>query len=228
MSQLILAVKLASRQPSASFSGQIHLVAKCSRLWTVSRIIAGAAGGIRLSTLSGATTRPTTDRVREAVFSTLASWLDQVDTGVDEQLAGIKFLDLYAGSGAIGCEAASRGASEVVLVEANVAAVKICRENIGKIKLPGLRVVQVKVENYLAGEPTSQFDVIWLDPPYEMPSKALSQQIARVVAAGWLAEDGLIIVERSKRSDALDWPAELANRWQRGYGETQLDFAQRD
>lgn len=189
----------------------------------MSRIIAGRARGTQLRVPPGDRTRPTTDRVREALFSALATWAGGTEGAADEQLAGIRFLDLYAGSGAIGLEAASRGASEVVLVENHRTVVEAIRRNITATHLADRVALRpMTVESYLAGDP-EPFDVVWCDPPYAVSGEVVDAVLARL-AEGWLAPDALVIVERSRRDPDPQWPAILSEVWTRRYGETQLHF----
>lgn len=189
----------------------------------MSRIIAGSAKGKQLRTPTGDRTRPTTDRVREALFSTLVTWAGGQDSPSAQQLAGIRLLDLYAGSGAIGLEAASRGAEQVVLVESHRPVVNLIKANMAATGLTDrTRVVPSTVGSYLAGAP-EVFDVVWLDPPYATDGADVDQVLATLLD-GWLATDGLVVVERSRRDPAPHWPAALAEQWSRRYGETQLYF----
>lgn len=187
----------------------------------MTRIIAGAARGVQLRVPPGERTRPTTDRVREAFFSALVTWVGGSDALPAEQLAGIRLLDLYAGSGAIGLEAASRGAAEVVLVESHRPAAETIRRNAATAKL-NVQVRNTSVHTYLGGPP-QPFDVVWADPPYALAASELDE-LLRQVSADWLAEDGLVIVERSSRDPAPTWPQNLTENWTRRYGETQLHF----
>jgi 16S rRNA (guanine966-N2)-methyltransferase len=192
-------------------------------LGPMSRIIAGSAYGKQLRTPTGDRTRPTTERVREALFSALATWAGGAGQAPDQQLAGIRLADLYAGSGAIGLEAASRGASEVVLVESHRSAIELIRRNVATTRLgEPVRVVPATVATYLAGEP-QVFDVVWLDPPYSTPAQEVDQVLARLAEA-WLAPDGLVVLERSRRDPEPNWPDSLAVHWARRYGDTQLYF----
>ncbi|SJN27346.1 16S rRNA (guanine(966)-N(2))-methyltransferase RsmD [Luteococcus japonicus] len=190
----------------------------------MSRIIAGSAGGMRLATPPGEKTRPTTDRVREALFSTLATWNGSSDAGADAQLAGIAFCDLYAGSGGVGLEAASRGASPVVLVEQDQPTARIIKANAGKTKLSA-QVVVAGVDSFLARDGGQPFDVIWLDPPYPFTNEQISRTLA--MALPRLVHNGLIVLERSARSGEPVLP-EGTEHWSRGYGETTLHFCQRE
>lgn len=187
----------------------------------MSRIIAGSRKGQRLQTPSGDATRPTSDRVREAAFAMLASELGRAGDP-SSMLQGCAFLDLYAGSGAVALEAASRGAAPVVAVERERRAVEVIRRNVQQTGLK-VRVVAAGVNAYLAGRPTP-FRLCWLDPPYEFGNERITATVARL-AEGWLARDGIVVVERAQRSGAFEWPERLGDRWQRRYGETTLFFA---
>src|SRR4051812_26806788 len=125
----------------------------------MTRIIAGAHGGRRLSAPPGTGTRPTSDRVREALFSALESMTD---------LSGARFADLFAGSGAVGLEALSRGADHTFLVESDGRAARAIRDNIATLRVgPAARLVTGKVTTVLAGPPEGgPFDVVFADPPY--------------------------------------------------------------
>lgn len=182
----------------------------------VTRIVAGTAGGRRLA-VPPRGTRPTSERVREALFSALEALLD---------LDGARVLDLYAGSGALGFEALSRGAAEVTFVESDRKAVDTLRRNIRDIGLPGARVSAGTVESVLAAPAPHGYDVILADPPYAVGNDRLTGILAAVVAGGWLAEHGVLVLERANRDGAPDWPAGLAVRRTRRYGDTVLYWAE--
>lgn len=189
----------------------------------MSRVIAGAAKGRRLTMPAHRETRPTTDRVREAVFSLLADWAGTAGEPADSELAGLSFLDLYAGSGAVALEAASRGASPVWAVERDRGTAAVAERNAGRTGL-AVKVVTRPVSGVLAGEPRP-FDVIWADPPYDLPDADLNQVLASLT--DWLAPRGLVVVERARRSGIPAWPGFIADSWKRDYGETALHFAMR-
>ena len=184
----------------------------------MTRIISGSAGGRRLQTPPGVGTRPTSDRVREALFSRL----EHLDV-----LSGARVLDLYAGSGALGLEAASRGATSVLLVESNRAAAAVARANADVIGRPGLRVRAETVERVLAVAPASgdRVDLALLDPPYDVDEEALAAVLALLVTGQWLAPHAIVVVERSSRSPQPRWLAPLTPMGQRRYGETTVWFA---
>lgn len=192
----------------------------------MSRIVAGSRRGRRLSTPPGDRTRPTTDRVREALFSMIASWAGTAGGAAEDQLSGLAVLDLYAGSGAVGLEAASRGATRVMLVESDRRTARIIGENARELDL-GVEVRTGRVEEVISAPPPGGYDVIFLDPPYELNSARLSAQLATLLEEGWITDDALVIVERSSRTEDLSWPEDPADIWTKNYGETTLHFWQR-
>ena len=185
----------------------------------MTRIISGLAGGRRISTPPGGDTRPTSDRVREALFSRLEH-LDVVHQA--------KVLDLYAGSGALGLEAASRGASSVVLVESEWAAVAVVRKNITELGLAGVSVRAETVERVLVAGPASddaRCDLVLADPPYDVTEEALGGVLELLVTHEWLSEDAFVVIERSARSPEPRWPQGLDGAGERRYGDTKMWFA---
>jgi 16S rRNA (guanine(966)-N(2))-methyltransferase RsmD len=189
----------------------------------VTRIIAGAYGGRRLLTPPGRDTRPTSDRVRESLFGTLDSLVD---------LDGSRFADLYAGSGAVGFEALSRGASHVLLVEAEPKAARLVRDNARALgAADAVRLVMDRVERLLGGVPPAPYDVVFADPPYAMPDAQVSEMLTALVAGGWLAEEAVVVVERSSRGTPLSWVDGLVPVFTdasgRRYGETTLWYGRR-
>jgi 16S rRNA (guanine966-N2)-methyltransferase len=185
----------------------------------MTRIIAGAAGGRTLRTPPGSGTRPTSDRVREALFSALDA---------RDALRGSRVLDLYAGSGALGLEAASRGAASVDLVESDRRAADVAARNASDLGLAGVRVVRSTVLAALAADPSpgDAADLVLVDPPYDVPEDALRAVLDRL-AAGWLAPGGLLVVERSTRSPEPAWPDGIERVGKpRKYGETTVWLAQ--
>ena len=185
----------------------------------MTRIIGGTAGGRRLQTPPGDATRPTADRVREALFSALEA---QFGT-----LRGLRFLDLYAGSGAVALEAASRGAVGVTAVESDRRTARIVTANVAAV---GLEVdVRVQpVAAVLATPPAAAYDVVFLDPPYPLPSEDVAHVLARLVDHDWVQPGGSVVVERSARSVAPAWPHGLAPQRRKKYGETVLWYLLRD
>src|SRR5689334_5905073 len=132
--------------------------ARDADLVPMTRIIAGLAGGRRIVTPSGDATRPTTDRVREALFSAIASWAGRSDRPAGEALRGLSFCDLYAGSGAVGLEAASRGASPVLLVERTARTARLIRQNAARLQ-PAAEVVAGPVEQWARRAAGNAYDV---------------------------------------------------------------------
>ena len=177
----------------------------------MTRIVAGTHRGRRVEVPSGTATRPTADRAREGMFSSLQSLVD---------LEGARFLDLYAGSGALGLEALSRGAAHATLVESDERALAAVRGNVERLGLPA-EVVGLPVERFLSGEP-SPYDVVVLDPPYEL-------DVDPVLAAllPWLAEDAVVVVERRTKSAPPTWPQGLVEERSRTYGEATLWYGSR-
>lgn len=189
----------------------------------MSRIIAGSRGGRRLTTPPGSRTRPTTDRVREALFSAVAAWAGTADAPADEALAGLAFADLFAGSGAVGLEAASRGAGPVLLVEADKRTAAVTTRNVRDLGLAAT-VRTGKVETVVATPSEQAYDVVFLDPPYELAGEIVTTVLAALADGGWLAADALLVVERSRRTPDPVWPAVVADSWSRSYGETVLHY----
>ncbi|MGJ0204651.1 RsmD family RNA methyltransferase [Leucobacter sp. gxy201] len=193
----------------------------------MTRIIAGRAGSLRLD-VPKAGTRPTSDRVREAIFSALESW------GMTD---GTRVLDLYAGSGALGLEAASRGASAVVLVEKHAPAAQVAQRNARTVltafereeSRPVIDVVRQSAQGYVdaaaeraAGGAAApdRWDVVMLDPPYDLGEAELTANLASLVPL--LADDAVVLVERSSRSPEPTLPDGLSPLRDRRYGETVL------
>ncbi|WP_449277524.1 RsmD family RNA methyltransferase [Leucobacter sp. GX24907] len=203
----------------------------------MTRIIAGAAGSLRLEVPKSGT-RPTSDRVREAIFSALESW------GL---LDGSRVLDLYAGSGALGLEAASRGAAEVVLIERHAQAAQVAQRNTRTVlgaftrgssgssgPAPRIEVVRQSVQGYLDGNASvdrsrgqvqrdpgvAHWDVVLLDPPYDLGEVELTANLAAIVPL--LGEGAVVLVERSSRSPEPALPAGLVPLRSKRYGETAL------
>lgn len=171
----------------------------------MTRIISGEAGGRRLRTPTGDGTRPTTDRVREALFSALES-RDVID--------GAHVMDLYAGSGALGLEAASRGAASVLLVESDRGASATIRANISDLGVAGARLQSCSVEQAL-------------NRPASLRSMTMTEVLEMLLAHQWLTPEPVIVIERSARSPEPTWPDGIVAEDSRTYGETVLWFATR-
>ena len=189
----------------------------------MSRIISGSRGGRRLTMPPGDQTRPTSSKVREALFSSLASWTGGASGPVDVALKGWAFCDLFAGSGAIGLEAASRGAAPVMLVEFSRRAVRTIEQNVAAVDLE-VEVRRDSVEDIVRRQPAYPFDIVFLDPPYELSNSSVETILQNLVTNGWLTGEGLIVLERSSRESAPRWPDALADTWEKKYGETVLYF----
>ncbi|GHF60372.1 16S rRNA (guanine(966)-N(2))-methyltransferase RsmD [Streptomyces griseosporeus] len=178
----------------------------------MTRVIAGAAGGRRLAVPPGTGTRPTSDRAREGLFSTWQSLLGG-------PLDGERVLDLYAGSGAVGLEALSRGAGHTLLVEADPKAARIIRENVKSLGLPGAEVRSGKAEQIIKAPPAGPYDLVFLDPPYAVSDDDLWEILLTLRSEGWLTEQALVTVERSTRGGEFRWPDGFEAIRARRYGE---------
>ena len=178
----------------------------------MTRVIAGIAGGRRLAVPPGTTTRPTSDRAREGLFASLLSELGSFD--------GARVLDLYAGSGAIGLEALSRGAERVLLVESDPRAAAVIKANIAAVAIPGATVATDRVERLLTHPPdnASRYDLVIADPPYALTDESVTRVLA-LLPGGWLTDRALVVIERATRSGPLDWPPGYLPSKSRRYGE---------
>jgi 16S rRNA (guanine966-N2)-methyltransferase len=180
----------------------------------MTRIIGGSAGGRRITTPRGDGTRPTSDRVREALFSAIEAWCGS--------LQGLRFLDLYAGSGAVGLEAWSRGAGAVTLVEQDRRTSSLIRANAQALGFERADVRAAAVAGTLSRTPTAPYDIVFIDPPYALDESSLAADLASLTAHGWLAADAMVVVERSSRSPEPRWPDGLGEVRSKRYGETAL------
>ena len=189
----------------------------------MARVIAGEAGGRRLAVPAGRDTRPTSDRAREGLFATIVSMVGP--------LTGARVLDLYAGSGAVGLEALSRGAEHVLLVESGTRAGRVVRENIEAIGLAGAEVVTDRVERVLARGPapsaagSGRYDIVFADPPYALAAQEVSAMLTALADHDWLAAGALVVVERATRSGPPSWPAGFEPDRARRYGEATFWYA---
>ena len=182
------------------------------------RIVGGAAGGRRIVVPPGSGTRPTADRVREALFSSLESEFGSFN--------GLAVLDLYAGSGAIGLEALSRGAAKAVMVESDRKAAEVVTANVRTVGLPGATVLTRPVEKVTAGDAPAVFDLVFADPPYKLETAELQDVLIALAGNGWLADDAVVVVERGKR-EPWEWPEGFAALRDRKYGEARLWYGHR-
>ncbi len=179
------------------------------------RVIAGTAKGTRLETLAGDATRPTADRVKEALFSMLS-----------QRIRGARFLDLYAGSGQIGIEAASRGASQVVCVEQSRASLVCLRRNLAKTQVGGIRVMGthvIRALTTLARAEEEPFDLVYLDPPYQQATEALTM-VSRTLSPRLLAHDALVILEHAATTEVPAFVTDLKLVRNCKYGMAMLSF----
>ena len=177
----------------------------------MTRVVAGELGGRRLAVPSGRGTRPTSERVREGLFSTLEA--------VRGGLAGAAFLDLYAGSGAVGIEAASRGAARVTCVERDPRALAVLRANVASVAAGLVEVAAGPVDRYLRSPGSAPWDVVFLDPPYADP---VDEVLGLLAAEVWLSPSATVVLERSLRDPEPAWPAGLEPDRSRRYGDTLL------
>ncbi len=185
----------------------------------MTRIVAGAARGRRLTVPEGDSTRPTSDRAREGLFGTLES--------LHGHLYGSRFLDLYAGTGAVGLEALSRGSATVTLVESGEKALAALRANIDVVALPGTEVVAGAAEVFVEAGPgiRAPYDIVYADPPYALEAPALVAVLEGLLTDGWLAPTAVIAVERSSKGAPPQWPAGLHGLRERRYGEAMIYYA---
>jgi 16S rRNA (guanine966-N2)-methyltransferase len=182
----------------------------------MTRVIAGAARGRRLAVPPGNGTRPTSDRAREGLFST---W-ESLRRGT---LHGARVLDLFGGSGAVALEAVSRGAAHALIVEADPKAVKVIRENVRALNLPGAEVRSGKAERIIVAEPPRDpYDLVFLDPPYAVEEAAVREILITLADGGWIAAGAVVTVERSTRSGDFSWPEGYEAVRERRYGEGVL------
>ena len=168
---------------------------------------------------SGRGTRPTTDRVRESLFNVLAARIDFVGRDV---------VDLYAGSGALGLEALSRGAASALFVESDARAASVIAQNIASLGVRGASVRRGTVAAVLAGGAARPVDLVFADPPYEVDDAAISEMLVALVAGGWSTPGTVAVVERSASGPEIGWPDEWSVWSARRYGDTRIELAERD
>jgi 16S rRNA (guanine966-N2)-methyltransferase len=180
----------------------------------MTRIIGGQAGGRRINVPRGVNTRPTSDRVREALFSAIESWCGS--------LSGLRFLDLYAGSGAVGLEAWSRGAGVVTLVEQDRRTAGMIGTNARNLGFSRVDIVTGSVSGTLVRPPSAPYDVAFLDPPYAHTDSEVAADLAALESHGWLVPGALVVVERATRSAEPVWPEGFGDVRVKRYGETVL------
>jgi 16S rRNA (guanine966-N2)-methyltransferase len=183
----------------------------------VTRIIGGVAGGRRVA-VPPKGTRPTTDRVRESLFNIVTARRD---------LTGLAVLDLYAGSGALGLEALSRGAGTALFVESDARTAAVVARNIETLGLPGATLRRGAVAAVLAGGASSPFDLVLADPPYGIETAEIAAVVAALGLHGWVRAGSVVVVERAASSPALTWPQGWSAWPDRVYGDTRLELAER-
>ncbi len=168
---------------------------------------------------SGRGTRPTTDRVRESLFNLLAARID---------FSGLDVLDLYAGSGALGLEALSRGAATALFVESDAKAASVITQNIASLGVRGAAVRRGTVAAVLAGGATRPVDLVFADPPYEVDDAAISEMLVALVGGGWCTPGTVAVLERSASGPEIGWPDGWSAWSARRYGATRIELAERD
>lgn len=187
----------------------------------MTRVIAGHARGRRLKVPS-AGTRPTSDRVREALFASVESRL----LAQGRTWAEVTVCDAYAGSGAIALEAWSRGSTRVCAIEKNTSALRVIEANVASVEAGSdVRVIPLGVDVAFARSPQDgACDVLFLDPPYDVPASEVAQVLAAAHANGWVGDEAIVVVERSARDNADPFPAGgcFVDVQQRRYGESEL------
>lgn len=179
----------------------------------MTRIVAGEYGGRRIQTPPGDGTRPTTDRVREAMFSSLQSELGG--------FTGLRVLDLFAGSGGLGLEALSRGALAADFVESDTRVAGLIKRNIADLGCSGAGVLRTTVERFVRVPPSAPYDLVFLDPPYALPTGEVTALVATLAVPAWRTPDSIVVVERSTR-DPFVWPEGVEPLRDKAYGETHL------
>lgn len=187
----------------------------------MTRIISGRLRG-RLLSIPPQGTRPTTDRVREALFSAIGARVD---------LEGAAVLDLFAGSGALGLEAVSRGADTAWFVEENVRSASVLKKNVDGL-VAGLErtdsvIRRARLPGAIEGRcpVVGGFDLVLADPPYAGSEKLDGPILTALLNGGWLADDALVVWERSKRDPTVRWPEAYEVEFERTYGETAVEMA---
>lgn len=185
----------------------------------MSRIIAGVAGGLRLENVPGSNTRPTTDRVKEALFSRLETY---------DILNGSRVLDLFAGSGALGCESMSRGAAHVDFCETYAKAQSVVEKNVAAVVKASpastSRVHRMSARAFLANYSSAPWDLVFIDPPYSLENDELEELLEAL--GNHLADGAVVVIERSSRTAEPQWPSTIEKFADRKYGETVLYFAE--
>jgi 16S rRNA (guanine(966)-N(2))-methyltransferase RsmD len=183
----------------------------------VTRIIGGIAGGRRIA-VPPRGTRPTTDRVRESLFNVVTARRD---------LGGLAVLDLYAGSGALGLEALSRGAASALFVESDQRTAAVIARNIETLGLAGATLRRGPVAAVLAAGSPSPVHLVLADPPYDIEAAEIEAVLATLTNNGWVREGTVAVFERAATGPPLNWPAGWSLWPPRVYGDTRLELAER-
>lgn len=181
----------------------------------VTRIVAGSVGGRRIEVPAHGT-RPTSEKVREALFSSLEA------TG---ELPGARVLELYGGSGALGLEALSRGAGSALFIESDRRAAQVLRRNATSLGFRAVRIEQATAEAVLASAADEPYDVILADPPYALDSADLNRILESLVVHGWTVPGTLVVLERAVRSGEPAWPEPWEALRSKRYGDTAVHWA---
>ena len=183
------------------------------------RIIAGIGKGRKLFS-PPSITRPTSDRAREGLFSSLTSTFTSLE--------GLHFLDLFAGSGAVGVEALSRGAALVEAVESNQVSADVCKQNfellssqsgVGKFKVHGKTTFEFL--NHTASEP---YEIIYIDPPYEVANSEIEKILKKILTLNLLNKHGVVAIERDAKAKSFTWPDGFTEEKIRSYGAGSIHY----
>lgn len=185
------------------------------------RIIAGSAKGKTLNSPPDTRTRPTSDRAREGLFSSLLSEFSS--------LSGLHFLDLFAGSGAVGVEALSRGAALVHAVEADGDMGNLAIKNFQLVKPAegSYRVFHTKADRFLESEHATEkggYDIIFMDPPYELPNDTIEELLEGIASREILNRQGIVAVEREGKRSPFAWPSTFEEIKVRSYGQGSIYY----
>ena len=185
------------------------------------RIIAGSAKGKALNSPPDSRTRPTSDRAREGLFSSLDSEFSS--------LVGLNFLDLYAGSGAVGVEALSRGAAVVHAVESegDMGSIAISNFQLVKNSAGSYRVFHTKTERFLESDHAAEkgkYDIIFMDPPYEISNAVIEEHLQTIIARDLLQPRGIVAIERESKSAPFTWPHPFEGIKVRSYGQGSIYY----
>lgn len=178
------------------------------------RVISGRWKGRRLATPPGSNTRPTSDRVRESIFTKLAH---------ENIIEDAVVLDLFAGAGTLALEALSRGAKKAVLVDSSAQAVSCIQRNIDLVEADA-RVIAADAAELLRRDSAEQYNLVFYDPPYDYPSGKVERDMKNLLQ-GWLRPDALVVVEQSARAATVQWPTPFSDVQVKEYGETRVSFA---